>query len=53
MSNRLHQYTVLIVDDAPENIMILSHLLMPDYTVRAVVSGEKHWKSFSQMILLI
>mgnify|MGYP001156610738 FL=1 len=41
MSNRLHQYTVLIVDDAPENIMILSHLLMPDYTVRAAVSGEK------------
>lgn len=41
MSDRRHHNTILIVDDAPENIMILSELLLPDYAVRAAVNGPK------------
>lgn len=33
--------TILIVDDAPENIRILSELLKAEYTVRAATNGEK------------
>ena len=33
--------TVLIVDDAPENLAVLSGLLQPDYLVRVANSGEK------------
>ncbi|MEI6558113.1 MAG: HD domain-containing phosphohydrolase [Rhodospirillaceae bacterium] len=33
--------TILIVDDAPENLTVLSELLQPFYRVRAATSGEK------------
>jgi putative two-component system response regulator len=33
--------TVLIVDDTPENLVVLSELLQPLYTVRAATSGER------------
>ncbi len=33
--------TVLIVDDSPENIVVLSEVLQPHYRVRAANSGEK------------
>lgn len=33
--------TVLIVDDAPENLTVLSELLQPFYVVRVAVSGAK------------
>ncbi|TCT22763.1 response regulator [Thiobaca trueperi] len=33
--------TILIVDDSPENLTVLSELLQPDYRVRAATSGEK------------
>jgi putative two-component system response regulator len=33
--------TILIVDDAPENLAVLSDLLQPFYRVRAATSGEK------------
>lgn len=33
--------TVLIVDDAPENITVLGALLRTDYTVRIATNGEK------------
>jgi CheY-like chemotaxis protein len=32
--------TILIVDDQPENLVVLSGILNPDYQVRAVRSGE-------------
>jgi putative two-component system response regulator len=35
------QSTLLIVDDAPENLNVLSELLQPYYVVRAANSGEK------------
>ncbi|MDD5388279.1 MAG: two-component system response regulator [Gallionellaceae bacterium] len=35
------QSTILIVDDAPENLTVLSELLQPHYRVRAATSGEK------------
>jgi putative two-component system response regulator len=33
--------TILIVDDAPENLSLLSELLQPDYRVRAASSGRR------------
>ncbi len=33
--------TVLVVDDAPENIRVLSTILGPHYRVKAATSGEK------------
>lgn len=33
--------TVLIVDDVPANLEILTNILIPDYTVKAVKSGNK------------
>lgn len=33
--------TILIVDDSPENLTVLSELLHPDYLVRAATSGRK------------
>ena len=35
------QQTILIVDDAKENINILAELLRPDFKIRAVTNGEK------------
>ncbi len=35
------QFTILIVDDSPENLSVLSDLLLPHYRVRAATSGEK------------
>lgn len=35
------QQTVLIVDDAKENINVLAELLKADFKVRAAISGEK------------
>lgn len=33
--------TILIVDDAPENLALLSDLLLPLHSVRAAASGER------------
>jgi len=33
--------TILIVDDAPENLAVLNELLQPTYLVRVATSGEK------------
>jgi signal transduction histidine kinase len=33
--------TILIVDDAPDNLAVLNDMLHPDYAVRAATSGEK------------
>ena len=33
--------TILIVDDSPENLTVLSELLQPHYRVRAATSGQK------------
>ncbi|MCU0654033.1 MAG: two-component system response regulator [Polyangiaceae bacterium] len=37
--------TILIVDDAYENLTLLTELLMPTYEVRAVTSGERALKA--------
>lgn len=36
----MNNQTILIVDDEPANLMILSHLLRPEFQVRAVTSGQ-------------
>ena len=41
MNNLFEQPTVLIVDDAKENISILADLLKPEYKIRAAINGEK------------
>jgi putative two-component system response regulator len=38
---KTNDQTILIVDDAPENLTVLSELLQPRYRVRAATSGEK------------
>lgn len=34
-------FTILIVDDTPEYLTLLSKLLMPDYNIRAASSGAR------------
>ena len=41
MQNQDARRTILIVDDAPENIVILDRMLNRDYKVKASISGEK------------
>jgi putative two-component system response regulator len=40
--------TVLIVDDEPTNLLVLTQLLRPDYRVRAVTSGEAALRAATQ-----
>lgn len=41
MNELSKQQTILIVDDAKENLNILAELLRPDFKIRAATSGEK------------
>ena len=41
MSTTENQQTILIVDDAAENIDVLSGILRPHYKVRAAINGER------------
>lgn len=41
MNKQFDQPTILIVDDAKENVSILAELLRSDYKIRAATSGEK------------
>jgi len=41
MSNKTDKPTILVVDDQPENIDVLSNLLRGKYRVKAATSGEK------------
>ena len=41
MSSPELMQTILVVDDAPENIDVLSGILRADYKVRAAINGEK------------
>ncbi|NVO06096.1 MAG: two-component system response regulator, partial [Rhodoferax sp.] len=36
--------TVLVVDDTPDNLTLVSNLLKKDYRVRVAISGEKALK---------
>ena len=52
-----HSATILIVDDSPENLMVLTDLLSPTYRVLAAQSGEKclriaNGKTVPDLILL-
>ncbi len=44
MEKSAHQQTLLIVDDEPANVVILSELLAGDYQTRAATNGEKALK---------
>jgi putative two-component system response regulator len=41
MASLLRKQTILVVDDNPENIDLMSSLLTPEYRVRVALSGEK------------
>lgn len=41
MNQPIKGRTILIVDDEPGNINILSELLMPEYKIRVAQNGEK------------
>ncbi len=41
MSKISNESTILIVDDQPENIDVLSNILRADYKVKAAINGEK------------
>jgi diguanylate cyclase (GGDEF)-like protein/PAS domain S-box-containing protein len=41
MAEKTDKPTILIVDDSPENLSILSGLLLPDYVVRVANSGAR------------
>ncbi len=44
MSNKNNRQTILVVDDAPENIDILSSLLSPLYKIKVATNGKKALK---------
>ena len=41
----MEQQTILVIDDTPENIDILSGTLRNDFKVKAATSGERALKS--------
>lgn len=41
MSDTTNKATILVVDDQPENIDVLSNILREDYKVKAAINGEK------------
>lgn len=44
MSDTRKKYSVLIVDDTPENIDLLGDFLKQDYTIKVAMNGEKALK---------
>ncbi len=44
MSQAVDKQTILVVDDTPDNIDVLSGILRPDYKVKAALNGEKALK---------
>ncbi len=44
MTSLLAKQSILVVDDTPENITLLSELLSKDYRIRVATSGEKALK---------
>ena len=49
MANVREKPTILIVDDTPANLSLLSEILKQDYRTKAAVSGEKALKiAFSE-----
>jgi putative two-component system response regulator len=44
MDDRLHKQTILVVDDAPENIDVLDGILKGDYKIKAALNGERALK---------
>ena len=49
MSLQAPKGTILVVDDAPENIDLLRAILVPDYALKVALNGEKALKiAFSE-----
>ena len=42
--NRIHKQTILVVDDTPDNLFLVSNLLKDLYIVKVANSGEKALK---------
>ena len=57
MESKEDKQTILVVDDAPVNIELLSNILSPNYKVKGAINGEKalkiaHKESQPDLILL-
>ena len=50
--NRSHKQTILVVDDTPDNLFLVSNLLKDLYSVKVANSGEKALKYLSETSLL-
>ena len=41
LENKTNKQTILVVDDTPDNLFLVSNLLKDIYTVKVANSGEK------------
>ena len=44
LENKINKQTILVVDDTPDNLFLVSNLLKDLYTVKVANSGEKALK---------
>ena len=44
LENKINKQTILVVDDTPDNLFLVSNLLKNLYTVKVANSGEKALK---------
>ena len=44
LENKINKQTILVVDDTPDNLFLVSNLLKDIYTVKVANSGEKALK---------
>ena len=44
LENKINKQTILVVDDTPDNLFLVSNLLKDLYTVKVAISGEKALK---------
>ena len=44
LENKINKQTILVVDDTPDNLFLVSNLLKDVYTVKVANSGEKALK---------
>ena len=51
LENKTNKQTILVVDDTPDNLFLVSNLLKDLYTVKVANSGEKALKYLSESVI--
>lgn len=51
LENKINKQTILVVDDTPDNLFLVSNLLKDLYTVKVANSGEKALKYLSESVI--